>query len=169
MSDKRFTKEEVVNIIDEKIKIYEKGMQNVNRSDLAYTSSIAKAVLEDLKNKFGDQMRNPDGIEFTFILMMLAFGCIIFCSLGVPFIANHMVGENATWIFHNEIVEEKWIEQTSSGFLNLGDTKYYVKTTNRTFEVDGNFYHDIYPKSYLGYWVNNETGEITTSWHVQVM
>ena len=54
MSDKRFTKEEVINIIDEKIKIYEKGMQNVNRSDLAYTSSVAKAVLEDLKNKFGD-------------------------------------------------------------------------------------------------------------------
>ena len=35
-----------------------------------------------------------------------------------------------------------------------------------TLEVDSNFYHDIYPKSYLGYWVNNETGEITTSWHV---
>ena len=111
-------------------------------------------------------MRNPDGIEFTFILIILAFTFIVFGGLGIPFIANHMVSENATWIFHNEIVEEKWIEQTSSGFLNLGDTKYYVKTTNRTFEVDSNIYHDIYPKYYLGYWVNNKTGEITTSWHV---
>lgn len=111
-------------------------------------------------------MRNPDGIEFTCIIFTLALCMIIFVSVGIPFIADHMVGENATWIFHNEVVEEKWIEQTSNGFLNLGDTKYYVKTTNRTFEVENNVYQYIYPKDWLGYWVNNETGEITTTWHV---
>ena len=43
-------------------------------------------------------MRTPDGIEFTFILIMLVFAFIIFGGLGVPFIADHMVSENAIWI-----------------------------------------------------------------------
>ena len=68
-------------------------------------------------------MRNPDGVEFTLILFMLALGFIIFWSLGIPFIADHMVGENATWIFHNEIVEEKWIEQYKEKIQKVSPAK----------------------------------------------
>ena len=41
----------VIDLIDSEIKIYEECMKNVKRPDLAYTSSVGKAILEDLKKK----------------------------------------------------------------------------------------------------------------------
>ena len=39
----------VIDLIDRRIKICEKGMKNVKHPDLVYTSSVVKAALEDLK------------------------------------------------------------------------------------------------------------------------
>ena len=108
----------------------------------------------------------PSPLEFTLILFTMAFAALFVMMVGVPFVADHMVSENATWIFHNEVVKDKWIIQTSDGFLNWGNTKYYVKTENRTFEVDKTTYDLVFPEKWLGYYVNNKTNEITTSWHI---
>lgn len=41
----------VIDLIDDKINMYTIGMENKNRPDLAYTSSVAKTVLEVLKKE----------------------------------------------------------------------------------------------------------------------
>ena len=41
----------VIGLINSEIKMYEECMKNVKRPDLAYTSSVGKAILEDLKKK----------------------------------------------------------------------------------------------------------------------
>ena len=39
----------VIDLINHRIEICEKGMENVKHPDLAYTSSVVKVALEDLK------------------------------------------------------------------------------------------------------------------------
>lgn len=102
-----------------------------------------------------------DGAEFTLTLFFLLF-CVLFILFWVvPTVEDMMVNDNATWEFHNSVVQDKWIVETE-GFP-FGQTQYFIKIDNHTVEIQEiPIWETIIPNNtWLGYYTNNKTGEIT--------
>lgn len=77
-----------------------------------------------------------------------------------PDLSDYIVSEDSTLIFHNSVVQNKYIVK-KSGFP-FGTTEYFVQIDNYTIEIEGTFYNMIIPNATtLGYYVNNETGEVS--------
>lgn len=103
----------------------------------------------------------------NFLLLMIIGGMIMVLLLftGIPFILDHAVSEDGTWEFHNSIVQDKYIKETTG--VPFGNTQYYIQIDNHTLEVSKSIFSDIIPNNtWYGYYKNNETGEITDSWHI---
>lgn len=102
-----------------------------------------------------------DGVEFTLTLLFLSF-CVLFILFQVvPAVEDMIVDDNATWEFHNAIVQDKWIIKTE-GFP-FGQTQYFIKIDNYTIQMsEVSIWESIIPNNtWLGYYINNETGKIT--------
>ena len=107
-------------------------------------------------------------MRYTDSVVIMTFGgMIIFLLLfiGIPFILDHTVSEDGTWEFHNSIVQDKYIKETTG--VPFGNTQYYIQIDNYTLEVSKSIFWDIIPNNtWYGYYKNNETGEVTDSWHI---
>lgn len=107
-----------------------------------------------------------DFIDFPVLMMFLVLIVIIMAAWGIPTIMDLMVTEDATWEFHNSIVQDKYIIERA-GFP-FGSTEYFIKIDNQTIKVNHDqTYWSIFPnETWLGYWVNVDTGEMTIERHI---
>lgn len=107
-----------------------------------------------------------DFIDFPVLLMLLSLIIIIVLFWGIPNVMDMCVDENATWEFHNSVVQDKYIVE-KTGFP-FGSTNYFIKIDNHTIKIDNhNLYWSIIPNhTWLGYWVNKNTGELTVTRHI---
>ena len=85
---------------------------------------------------------------------------------GIPTIMDLMVTEDATWEFHNSIVQDKYIVERK-GFP-FGSTEYFIQIDNQTMKInhDSTYWSIIPNETWLGYWVNVDTGEMITERHI---
>ena len=106
-----------------------------------------------------------DSLDFIMLLFLSGVFFILLFSLGLPSLMDSCISEDATWEFHNSVVQDKFIIE-KKGFP-FGSTEYFVKIDNHTIKVqEHSIFLSIIPnETSLGYWVNKDTGELTIYRH----